>query len=134
LLPGIKIEEFQARRENFMNLITKDVIKTYGKPMHIVAIIPSATKTYMTEKIPYVFRQNTDFLYLSGCLEPDTALVLNGISAKDFTSTILLRPFDAQAILWDGPRTSKIFHFTISISISNNEFGFHSVLIHWYRS
>lgn len=88
-----------------MNLIAKDVEKTYGKLMHIVAIIPSATKSYMTEKIPYVFRQNTDFLYLSGCLEPDTALVLSGNSAEDFTSTIVVRPSDAHAILWDGPRT-----------------------------
>lgn len=102
------MEEFKTRRENLINLITEDVIKTYGKPMHIVAIIPSATKTYMTERIPYVFRQNTDFLYLSGCLEPDTALILNGSSAKDFVSTILVRPSDAHAVLWDGPRTSKI--------------------------
>jgi Xaa-Pro aminopeptidase len=99
-----------------MNLIADDVMRTYGKPMHIVAIIPSATKMYMTEKIPFVFRQNTDFLYLSGCLEPDTALILSGSSAKTFISTMLVRPNDPHAILWDGPRTGEI-----SNSLSNDD-------------
>lgn len=30
----------------------------------------------MSDKIPYVFRQNTDFFYLTGCLEPDSILVM----------------------------------------------------------
>lgn len=110
MLPGLKVAEFEARRKNFMNLIAKDVMNTYGKSMYIVAIIPSATKMYMSTGIPFVFRQNADFLYLSGCLEPDTTLILNGSSADDFTSTILVRPFNAQSVLWDGPRTGKLYY------------------------
>lgn len=30
----------------------------------------------MSDKIPYVFRQNSDFLYLSGCLEIDSVLAM----------------------------------------------------------
>jgi len=71
---------------------------------HLV-VIPSATKVYMTEKIPYVFRQNTDFLYLSGCLEPDSALVLTGMRGDDHVSTLFVRERDIHSELWDGPRT-----------------------------
>lgn len=76
-----------------------------GSDKHNVIIVPSATKLYMTEKIPYVFRQNSDFLYLSGCLEPDTALVLTGNSPTNFVSTVFTRQQDNHTILWDGPRT-----------------------------
>lgn len=88
-----------------MELIFTDILATYGKPMHTFVIIPSATKVYMTEKIPYVFHQNTDFLYLSGCLEPDTAIVFNGSCNDDLVSTLLLREQDSHSQLWDGPRT-----------------------------
>jgi Xaa-Pro aminopeptidase len=71
---------------------------------HLV-VIPSAAKVYMTEKIPYVFRQNTDFLYLSGCLEPDSALVLTGMRGDDHVSTLFVRKRDTHSELWDGPRT-----------------------------
>lgn len=68
-------------------------------------IIPSATKKYMSDKIPYVFRQNSDFLYFSGCLEPDSILVLIVNEKQEMTSTLFMRPKDKHAELWDGPRT-----------------------------
>lgn len=105
LLPGIQIEEFQERRRKFIDLIITDVLKTYGQPMQTIVIIPSATKLYMTEKIPYLFRQNTDFLYLSGCMEPDTALVFTGSRIDDFICTIFVRKQDDYSLTWDGPRT-----------------------------
>lgn len=30
----------------------------------------------MSDKIPFVFRQNSDFFYLTGCLEPSAVLVM----------------------------------------------------------
>ena len=62
----------------------------------------------MSDKIPYVFRQNTDFLYLSGCLEPNSCLVLlidNLKSPKLFKSIIFMPEKNSHAELWDGPRT-----------------------------
>lgn len=88
-----------------MELIFADSLLVYGKPMHHVIIVPSATKLYMTEKIPYIFHQNTDFLYLSGCLEPDTALVMTGSCMENMTSTLFVQKPDPHAELWDGPRT-----------------------------
>lgn len=59
----------------------------------------------MSGKIPYFFRQNTDFLYLSGCLEPDTVLVLWTDDRDQAKSTLFLRPKNEHDELWDGPRT-----------------------------
>lgn len=68
-------------------------------------VIPSATKLYMSDKIPYVFRQNSDFLYLSGCLEPDTVLVMLIDNTRTAKSALFVRPKDKHAELWDGART-----------------------------
>lgn len=73
---------------------------------HMV-VIPAATKSYISEKIPFVFRQNSDMLYLSGCLEPDTIIVLTGDSTTPETidSTLFVRDNDSYSLTWDGPRT-----------------------------
>lgn len=52
--PGITKEEFRQRRRN---LIHKISTTSYHKSQHShIVIIPSATKTYMTHDIPYIFR------------------------------------------------------------------------------
>ncbi|XP_066998652.2 xaa-Pro aminopeptidase 3 [Anabrus simplex] len=103
VMPGIRLEEFQERRHRFMSKIQKYALKHDYSEKQLV-VIPSATKVYMTEKIPYVFRQNSDFLYLSGCMEPDSALILTG-EGDSFKSTLFLRKNDSHSELWDGPRT-----------------------------
>uniref|UniRef100_A0A668UL65 Aminopeptidase P N-terminal domain-containing protein n=1 Tax=Oreochromis aureus TaxID=47969 RepID=A0A668UL65_OREAU len=71
-----------------------------------VAIILSHPTRYMTNDIPYPFHQNQDFLYLSGFLEPDSALVLHGKGRPD--QAILFVPRrDPGRELWDGPRSGK---------------------------
>lgn len=68
-------------------------------------LIPSATKKYMSENIPYVFRQNSDFLYLTGCLESDSALILQIDENDKMESILFMRPKNAMAEIWDGSRT-----------------------------
>lgn len=68
----------------------------------------------MSEKIPYVFRQNTDFLYLTGCQEPDSCLVLAaGESPSQHFVTLFVRESDSHSEKWDGPRTGpeEAIHF-----------------------
>lgn len=105
LLPGVRQDEFRERRFRLMDDIHKHASKHDNSLKQHLVVIPSATKVYMTEKIPYVFRQNTDFLYLSGCLEPDSALVLTGMRGDDHVSTLFVRERDMHSELWDGPRT-----------------------------
>lgn len=59
----------------------------------------------MSDKIPYVFRQNSDFLYFSGCLEPDSVLTIIVNDKQEINSILFMRPKDKHAELWDGART-----------------------------
>lgn len=45
----------------------------------------------MSDKIPYVFRQNSDFMYLTGCLEPETTLVMWINEAKSIRSAMFMK-------------------------------------------
>uniref|UniRef100_A0A1B6MA28 Aminopeptidase P N-terminal domain-containing protein n=1 Tax=Graphocephala atropunctata TaxID=36148 RepID=A0A1B6MA28_9HEMI len=100
VVTGVQRDEFIERRKTFIH----NILQSSPKSNHMV-IIPSATRVYMSEKIPYVFRQNTDFLYLTGCLEPDCALVLTVSQDNDAMSTLFIRKKDKRAEKWDGPRT-----------------------------
>lgn len=102
-MPGISLSEFQDRRSAFVtSLLTKS---TQDSENHLV-IIPAAPQAYMSQKVPYVYRQNSDFLYLTGCLEPDSVLVLNiSKSASNHRATLFVRERSAHSELWDGPRT-----------------------------
>ena len=80
-----------------------------GEPSgKVVVVIPSATKSYMSADIPYPFRQNTDFFYLCGFLEPDSVLVLEAEHASrlpEHKSTLYVPRRDQFRELWDGPRS-----------------------------
>lgn len=105
LIQGITAEEIQGRRQRLLDNIQKYSYDLHKKHSSHLIVIPSASKKYMSDKIPYVFRQNTDFLYLSGCLEPDSALVMTIDVNKNTKSILFMRPKDKHAELWDGPRT-----------------------------
>uniref|UniRef100_T1INK1 Aminopeptidase P N-terminal domain-containing protein n=1 Tax=Strigamia maritima TaxID=126957 RepID=T1INK1_STRMM len=108
--PGLRKEEFLQRRTRLMESISKCHGQTNDKMKydnHIV-VIPSATKSYMSEKIPYIFHQNSDFLYTTGFQEPDSVLVLHSHADKTLprhTSSIFVQKRDPETELWDGPRS-----------------------------
>lgn len=106
LIPGIRLTEVQARRKALLALVRNYAATGLDRNIkeHIV-VVPSANKKYMSDKIPYVFRQNTDFLYLSGCLEPGSVLTLEVDASGNEKCTLFVRPKDSHAELWDGPRT-----------------------------
>jgi len=101
VVPGFSVEEFVSRREKLVEHILSR--KTTGDS-HII-VVPSASTQYMTEKIPYVFRQNTDFRYLTGCMEPDSALVIVIQSPQKYESIMFMREKNSHSELWEGPRT-----------------------------
>ncbi|KAJ8962024.1 hypothetical protein NQ314_005806 [Rhamnusium bicolor] len=98
--------EYQERRYNLVESIMSYAEKhNQGKNNHVI-VIPAASKQYMSDKIPYVFRQNTEFLYLTGCQEPDCCVVITtGNSPEQYCTTLFTRDKDEHAELWDGPRT-----------------------------
>lgn len=87
--------------------------------------MPSATKKYMSDKIPYVFRQSSDFMYLTGCLEQDSILALYIDSENNIRSIMFLRSKDKNAELWDGVRTGPdlaVEHFGLDESYPVDQF------------
>lgn len=103
-MPGITLTEFQDRRNAFVASLLSQAPQN-DKDNHLV-VIPAAPQAYMSQKVPYVYRQNSDFLYLTGCLEPESVLVLNiSRSTSSYKATLFVRERNAHSELWDGPRT-----------------------------
>ena len=107
--PGITQTEYRDRRTKLMEKIAESTL--YQPPhlssCHHIVIIPSATRLYMAHDVPYPFRQDTDFMYLSGFLEPDSVLVLESSSSAlpDHRSMLFVPKKDARKELWEGPRS-----------------------------
>lgn len=93
--------EYDYRRTTFVERIVEKAGRNFRN--HI-AIIPSAAKQYMSYDIPYPFRQNTEFLYLSGFQEPDSLLLMHTTDSS-YKSVLFVPKRDADKELWDGPRS-----------------------------
>lgn len=129
--PGIPKEEFSSRRNRLMELIHKS---PQGSQIenHLV-IIPSATKLIMSHDIPYFFHQNTDFLYFSGFMEPDSVLILEtktGWSLPHHKSTLFVPKKDPIKELWEGKRLG----IEGSVQLTGVDEAFNSDDIHSYLS
>ena len=60
----------------------------------------------MTENIPYPFRQNSNFFYLSGSYDPEALLVLTVTNDGQQVHSMFLSDPDPLSDLWDGRKTS----------------------------
>ena len=74
LTPGISAAEYAHRRERLVNRIVDT--QFFKRDNDHVIIVPGTNQKYMTKNIPYKFKQNTDFHYFTGFLEPDCCMVL----------------------------------------------------------
>lgn len=104
LVQGIRLDEIVTRRFRLIETIKSYSSINLSSVKNHLIVIPSGTKKFISASIPYVFRQNSDFLYLTGCLEQDSILVLD-LSEKSSKSVLFLRSKDRHAELWDGIRT-----------------------------
>ncbi|XP_022108080.1 probable Xaa-Pro aminopeptidase 3 isoform X1 [Acanthaster planci] len=105
ITPEITRQEYMDRRTDLMSAIGRSFSSASGSE-HVVVVL-SADKKYMTDDIPYPFRQNTSFLYLTGFQEPDSALVLESILGRNLPehkATLFVQQRDPERELWDGPR------------------------------
>ncbi|XP_076060931.1 xaa-Pro aminopeptidase 3-like isoform X2 [Oratosquilla oratoria] len=102
---GITREEYALRRLRLIEAISK---VPHHNDEHHVIILAGVPRRYMIDKIPYLFRQDTDMLYLSGCQETDCVLVMHTLPGKQRPThkSIMFTPtFDPGQEMWDGPRT-----------------------------
>lgn len=67
-----------------------------------VAIIPSAREATRSNDTQYRFRQDSDFLYLTGFEEPEAIAVIAPSREQKFT--LFVRPRDPEREIWDGRR------------------------------
>ncbi len=67
-----------------------------------VAIIPSAREATRSNDTQYRFRQDSDFLYLTGFEEPEAIAIVSPAREQKFT--LFVRPRDPEREIWDGRR------------------------------
>lgn len=90
---SIRSETHARRRRHLMELAESDSI----------LIVPSAREKLRNGDVFYPFRQDSDFLYLTGFDEPDAVLVL--VPGRDGGEQVLFcRQRDPARERWDGPR------------------------------
>ncbi|XP_005105486.1 xaa-Pro aminopeptidase 3 [Aplysia californica] len=105
--PGITRAEYHQRRCKLVQAAVKTFRGVKSVKDHLF-IFPSSTTSYMTNDIPYPFRQNTDFLYFSGFLEPDSLLLIEANHKSvdgAHVSHLFVPRRDPSRELWDGPRS-----------------------------
>ena len=78
----INLYEFKRRRKNLASEIIKfyekstDISQKSNSAYHLI-IVPAAQRCFMVGKVPYFYRQATNFRYLTGHLLPDAALLID---------------------------------------------------------
>jgi Xaa-Pro aminopeptidase len=70
---------------------------------HGVAVVPAAAETIRNSDVHHSFRQDSDFVYLTGFHEPEAvAVIAPGHPDGDFT--LFVRPRDREQEIWTGYR------------------------------
>jgi len=89
----ISKQEFSRRRSNLMAMMEENSI----------AILPAADEKTRSRDTSYLYRQNSDFHYLSGFPEPEAVMVL--VPGRDHGEFIMFcRERDKDKEIWDGYR------------------------------
>ena len=67
-----------------------------------IAVIPAATETVRNDDVGHVFRQSSDFFFLTGFDEPDTIALIDPAHEKPYV--LFVRPRDPEMEAWNGKR------------------------------
>ncbi len=68
-----------------------------------IAVIPAGKESVRNDDVHHIFRQDSDFWYLTGLEEPDAVAVLDP-SHPDEPYVLFVRPKDRETEIWDGYR------------------------------
>lgn len=93
--PGITAQEYFDRRAKL----------ALSLPDNAVAILAAADLKYRSGAVFFPFRQESNFLYLTGFSEPEAMAVIRktGANLGDYTFHLFCRPKDPRAEQWSGP-------------------------------
>ncbi|KII95991.1 hypothetical protein PLICRDRAFT_170578 [Plicaturopsis crispa FD-325 SS-3] len=96
LTPGIPAEEYERRRRELVESLPDDS----------AVVLVAAPIKYMSANIFYKYRQASDFWYLTGFDEPDSAVVLEKTStSRGYKMTMFSQGKDSDREKWEGART-----------------------------
>eukprot|EP01117_Protostelium_nocturnum_P014665 TRINITY_DN5600_c0_g2_i1.p1 TRINITY_DN5600_c0_g2~~TRINITY_DN5600_c0_g2_i1.p1 ORF type:complete len:513 (+),score=145.13 TRINITY_DN5600_c0_g2_i1:281-1819(+) len=98
LTPGTSLNEYKERRRRFLDYLP-------SSPQAIDAIIPSFPLKIMSNDIPFPYHPYTNFLWLCGFREPDSALWLRREPNGNTVESLFVLPRDPVKEMWDGPRS-----------------------------
>ncbi|CAI0381701.1 unnamed protein product [Linum tenue] len=87
--PGISGDEYISRRKKLLDLL----------PKNSLAIIAAAPVKMMTDVVPYTFRQDSDYLYITGCQQPGGVAVLG----HEFGLCMFMPEATFHDVTWQGP-------------------------------
>eukprot|EP00004_Rigifila_ramosa_P005773 TRINITY_DN1643_c0_g1_i1.p1 TRINITY_DN1643_c0_g1~~TRINITY_DN1643_c0_g1_i1.p1 ORF type:complete len:477 (+),score=108.14 TRINITY_DN1643_c0_g1_i1:2-1432(+) len=73
-------------------------------PLHSVAVVPGGVELVVCDDVSHPFRQNSDFRYLTGFLEPHSVLLLEKRGDGRVVEHLGVRARNATKEMWDGPR------------------------------
>ena len=85
---------YKARRDKFMAKL----------PPKSIAILRSAPMRNMSNDVEYLYRQNSDFFYLTGIVDEEVTVVLRPDAADGKKYIAFVRPRDPRRESWDGIR------------------------------
>lgn len=89
-------KEFTKRRKNLMRMIGNDAI----------AIVPASTVKVRNRDVEFDYRQDSDFMYLTGFIEPEAVAVL--VPGRSQAQYILFcRERDMELETWNGRRAGQ---------------------------
>lgn len=88
ITPGITTEEYILRRKKLLQLL----------PEKSLAIISAAPVKMMTDVVPYTFRQDADYLYITGCQQPGGVAVLG----HDCGLCMFMPEAKSHDVIWQG--------------------------------
>ncbi|CAN1219413.1 Intermediate cleaving peptidase 55, mitochondrial [Linum perenne] len=89
LTPGISSDEYISRRNKLLDLL----------PENSLAVIAAAPVKMMTDVVPYTFRQDSDYLYITGCQQPGGLAVLG----REFGLCMFMPEATVHDVTWQGP-------------------------------
>ena len=112
----INQEEFITRQKRLLNQC---------KPNSLV-VIRGASEVTRSRDTEYVFRQDSDFFYLTGFTEPDSWLILSNLGDDDepIFRAMAVRPSDKTQEIWHGRRLGveqAEQHFMLDMCCSTEE-------------
>ncbi|MEN8113473.1 MAG: aminopeptidase P N-terminal domain-containing protein [Actinomycetota bacterium] len=85
------MDRFAERRRQFMDAIGDGI-----------AVIPAAVETTRNDDVHHVFRQSSDFFFLTGFDEPDAVAIFDPVHDEPYV--LLVRPRDPEMEAWNGKR------------------------------